>query len=300
MINADNCTVSHGTIVSILLENMYRSATVQKVCPMKSQMRLAIMTGAGGVGKTTLAVNLSYEVARLGHKVALFDLDPQGSINVACRLNKNPAPKKTTAWIYSGFFDGSYTLIPIWEKYAECLQVMQGGSALFKVMGNLQGEGVESLKVALDEHPLSHELLVLDCPATLETIPKTALLAATHLLIPLIPDAKAIDGTRVLLDWYAATVKEFQLSNPPQILGFVINNVEDGAEHQRLSKELPSRYEARGYKVFPPIRHYTAITNAWSEGVPLRVHRATHPCLVPLSKIVQAIVSEMGGKYGKA
>ncbi len=74
---------------------------------MTAQMRLAIMTGAGGVGKTTLAVNLSYEIARLGHRVALFDLDPQGSVNVACRLNKNPAPKATTAWIYSGFFDGS-------------------------------------------------------------------------------------------------------------------------------------------------------------------------------------------------
>jgi chromosome partitioning protein len=59
---------------------------------MSNQMRLAIMTGAGGVGKTTLAANLGYEVARLGYRVVIFD--PQGSINVACRLNKTPAPKQ--------------------------------------------------------------------------------------------------------------------------------------------------------------------------------------------------------------
>lgn len=260
------------------------------------------MTGAGGVGKTTLAANLGYEVARLGYRVVIFDLDPQGSINVACRLNKTPAPKATTAWLYSGFFDGNYTLIPAWQEHVKTLEIMQGGGALFKVMANLaQPGGITLLKNALTEYPLSHDLIIFDCPATLEYIPKSALVAADRLLIPLMPDAKAVDGTRVLLDWYAASVQELQLGNPPEFLGFVINNVENGAEHQRLSRELPPRYQARGYQVFPLIRHYTGFTNAWSEGVPLRVHRTTHPALDSLGEIVDAIVKELGGKKrGKA
>lgn len=268
---------------------------------MLNQMRLAIMTGAGGVGKTTLAVNLGYEVARKGLKTVIFDLDPQGSVNVACRLNKTPAPKTTTAWLYSGFFDGSYTLHPVWQDYVKSLEVFQGGSALFRVMPNLaQVGGSELLKEALTEYPLSHDVIIFDCPATLEQIPKSALVAATHLLVPLMPDAKAIDGTRVLIDWYSANVQELQLSPPPEFLGFVINNVEDGAEHQRLSKELPPRYEERGYRVFPKIKHYTAFVNAWSEGVPLRVHRTTHPALSPIETIADAIVQEVKGvKSGK-
>lgn len=260
------------------------------------------MTGAGGVGKTTLAVNLGYEVARKGFKTAIFDLDPQGSINVACRLNKTPAPKATTAWLYSGFFDGAYTLTPVWEKHVKNLEVFQGGSALFKVMPNLaQAGGSDLLNEALSDYPLPHDLIIFDCPATLENIPRSALVAATHLLVPLIPDAKAIDGTRVLLDWYAANVQELKLSPAPAFLGFVINNVEDGAEHQRLSKALPPRYEQRGYRVFPKIKHYTAFTNAWSEGLPLRAHRTTHPALKPMEAIADAIVQEIKGeKRGKA
>lgn len=270
---------------------------------MTLQMRLAIMTGAGGVGKTTLAVNLGYEIARLGYKVALFDLDPQGSINVACRLNKTPAPKATTAWLYSGFFDGNYTFIPVWQDYVKTLEVMQGGGALFKIMSHLaQPGGVNLLKEALTDYPLLHDLLIFDCPATLEYIPKSALVAASHLLIPLVPDAKAIDGTRVLLDWYAASIQELQLSTPPPVLGFALNNVENSPEHQRLATELPPRYEARGYRVFPAIPHYNSVSSCWSEGVPLRVYRKTHPGLKRIEVIVDAIAKELGGtkQRGKA
>jgi chromosome partitioning protein len=118
--------------------------------------------GCRGVGKTTLAANLGYEVARLGHRVVIFDLDPQGSLNVACRLSKTPAPKATTAWIYSGFFDGTYTLIPVWEQHVSKLEVFQGGSALFKIMPNLtQAGGSYLLQEALSEYPLTHDLIIL-------------------------------------------------------------------------------------------------------------------------------------------
>lgn len=269
---------------------------------MTNQVRLAIMTGAGGVGKTTLSVNLGYEVASQGLKVAIFDLDPQGSINVACRLNKTPAPKATVAWLYSGFFDGTYALNPVWEEYVNGFEIYQGGKALFKVMPNLaQPGGNKLLRDALSDYPLPHDLIIFDCPATLDQLPKSALIAATHILVPLVPDAKAIDGTRVLLDWYASSVQELNLSSPPPFLGFVINNVEDGAEHQRFARELPPRYEERGYRVFPKIKHYISFTNAWSEGVPLRVHRTTHPALTSLKTIADAIVEEIKRvKDGKA
>ncbi|MBW4458233.1 MAG: ParA family protein [Nostoc indistinguendum CM1-VF10] len=54
------------------------------------QVRLALLSNAGGSGKTTLAVHLAYLLANEGFRVALIDLDPQGSVSLFCGL---PRPK---------------------------------------------------------------------------------------------------------------------------------------------------------------------------------------------------------------
>jgi ATP-binding protein involved in chromosome partitioning len=53
---------------------------------------IAVGSGKGGVGKTTLAVNLAIAMARLGHKVGLLDADVYGP-NVPLMLGTSAQPK---------------------------------------------------------------------------------------------------------------------------------------------------------------------------------------------------------------
>lgn len=50
----------------------------------KQKIVIGILANAGGVGKTTLAAHLAYEICKGGQTVALIDLDPQRVLDVSC------------------------------------------------------------------------------------------------------------------------------------------------------------------------------------------------------------------------
>ncbi len=55
----------------------------------KVKMRtIAIHTSKGGVGKTTLVVNIAYELATRGHRVLVIDLDDQANASLSLGVNK--------------------------------------------------------------------------------------------------------------------------------------------------------------------------------------------------------------------
>src|SRR5216684_7468079 len=55
---------------------------------------VAVASGKGGVGKTTVAVNLSLALVKLGHRVGLIDADVYGP-NVPIMLGANQEPLAT-------------------------------------------------------------------------------------------------------------------------------------------------------------------------------------------------------------
>ncbi|MBV8887992.1 MAG: AAA family ATPase, partial [Chroococcidiopsidaceae cyanobacterium CP_BM_RX_35] len=95
----------------------------------RRQVRLAIISNAGGSGKTTAAIHLAYSIGKRGYKVILVELDSNGSLQTFAGLPPaNPDLSLTT--VLKKDFDGAYPLLPLWRDHVSNVWAIQGGPPL--------------------------------------------------------------------------------------------------------------------------------------------------------------------------
>lgn len=261
------------------------------------QIRLAVISNAGGSGKTTLSVHLAYSLAAMGFNVALMDLDPQGSLTLFCGLTQ-PEPEQTLATVLKDNFDGALPFFPCWSEHTHNVVICQGGMILTQTADELvlHKRGAYLLSDRLTDYPLNHDLIIFDCPATLGPLPLMALAACTHIVVPVQLEPKSIQGAAHLLEWYYYHCKHLRLNPQPEILGFVPNQYDSKrAAHRQILESLPTQLEQMNIRAFPAIRDSTEFVNASGQGLPLHVYRKIHPAV----KDFKEITSYLAGKIGK-
>lgn len=174
---------------------------------------VAFINLKGGVGKTTLAVNLAARACQWGLRVCLVDLDPQASSTLA--LAGEPE-------------DGTPVFLDLWQNPTEALP-----GALWNI-----AEGLDLLPSSLDNtlldgqlaHPaqqkravrgicerlaaLGYDLVLIDCPPALGTAVISTLCAVRQLVIPVCADAFSLKGLRLTLEEMAAIGETFALPLP--------------------------------------------------------------------------------------
>ncbi|MBM3776879.1 MAG: ParA family protein [Acidimicrobiia bacterium] len=181
-------------------------------------MIVAIANQKGGVGKTTTAVNLAAALAMRGRPTLLIDLDPQANSSLSF-LDLRAVERST----YDAIADAHTTLDDIILPAAlENLSIAPARIALAKLEGRLVGEIDAHYRLKDKLRPLVSRFahVVIDCPPALGLLTLNALVAATHLLIPIQSSYFALEGTDDLLE---TIEKVRQRPNPAlQILGVVI------------------------------------------------------------------------------
>jgi chromosome partitioning protein len=181
-------------------------------------MIVSIANQKGGVGKTTTAINLAAALAMRGRRTLLIDMDPQSNSSMSY-LDIRTVERS----LYDVLSDAQCSLSDvIVESSLANLQVAPARIALAKLEAKLVGEmdAHFRLKDRLDPIRDNYEFVVIDCPPTLGLLTANALVASSHLLVPIQSSYFALEGTDDLLE----TVEKVRArANPDlRLLGVLI------------------------------------------------------------------------------
>lgn len=182
-------------------------------------MILAIANQKGGVGKTTTAFNLASALALIGKNTLLVDIDPQAHSTVSLINNSSQYDKS----IYDVLVDSEVKIRDIIVKTSvPGLEIAISKIAMAKLEPVLLGEidGHFRLRDVIVPIKKRYEFIIIDTPPTLGLITLNALVAATHILIPIQSSYLSLEGTDDLLE---TVIKIKKNVNPNlQVLGVLI------------------------------------------------------------------------------
>ncbi|MEP6902837.1 MAG: ParA family protein [Actinomycetota bacterium] len=214
-------------------------------------MIIVIANQKGGVGKTTTAINLSAACALHGKRVLLVDLDPQGNSSLSFIDSQN---------ITGSAFELLTELEQPWGNFihqtkVDKLDLVPSRISLAKLEAKLVGDfdAIFRLRDRIEQIRSNYDLIFFDTPPTLGIVTVNALVAATHVLIPIQSSYFALEGTDDLLE----TIEKVRSRPNPDLnlLGVLVTLFD---KRTALSKDV----EAHIRKVFGAKAFKTIITRS--------------------------------------
>lgn len=250
------------------LKDEYVRKLVEILKPMGLQSNkdktniISILNNKGGVGKTTLSVNLGCGLARLGAKVLIIDIDPQGNASQHIGYDLQYEEEELKDCLVN---KSSYKDVVRSYKHNENVKILPTSLNLETAVSEIEAMNVRkyyALDDLINKIDEKFDYILIDCLPSLSSIfILNALMASNKVLIPMHTDRFNATGFKNIIK----SVKDVKQLNPAlDILGIVITLTENTALHKSFLASLQSS----NFKVFDTmIRKNVAIKEAQNERV---------------------------------
>ena len=263
-------------------------------------IKIAVFNQKGGVGKTTLTVNLSSCFSeRWGKKVLVVDADAQcNSSDYLLALSEKDKKAKT---VYDLINKGQADVLPItFDTGRRTLKTNISLISGDKRVDYLNPKSATVLKEHLNAYDADYDFCFLDCSAQKTSINLLALGACDYILVPVIPDVDSING----YDMALALCNDFKKSMQNTtigILGIVINDVSStGSLDSYLVDKFGEDFKNIVFK--STIRHSALLRQARYFGLPINYYKKKSNITLDYYECALEIMeraSLMSGKVGK-
>ncbi len=226
---------------------------------------VAVVNQKGGVGKTTTAVNLTAALTELGLHVLLCDFDPQANATSGMGVDKRRDHKT----VYDVLIDKVPAEAAIQKtKFGDVLPA--SASLAGASVELLEGERPQyQLKTALDKIKENYDLVLIDCPPSLEMLTLNGLAAAEAILVPVQCEYYALEGLSDLMNTLRAVKRKL---NPNLEIFAVALTMFDGRTNfsNQVAQEVRKHFRGKVFSSMVP--RNVRLAEAPSYGLPVTAY----------------------------
>lgn len=230
---------------------------------------IAVFNQKGGVGKTTTNVNLSASMGKMGKKILVLDLDPQGNTTSGYGVNKNEVENT----IYEVMLDNLDIKEAIINTEFDNIDVVASATELSGA--EIEMTSMENrefiLKNALENVREEYDYIFIDCPPSLGMLTINSLTAVDSVLIPIQCEYYALEGVSQLME----TIKLVKSRlNPNLDIQGVVLSMFDGRANLSIQvvEEVKKYFKGSVYTTLIP--RNVRLAEAPSHGMPVMYYDA--------------------------